>query len=352
MPTSDNQRRFVVQELVPNGQTVVLSDSDMPFGRPREMVAFETGGETDIAEDGIYNPGSEQVVLQVMNSNKHRPMIIKGAFRDRLFGVVGHARSMRDAFDALKLRANPVRISWGGDERVGLVWKTLFGEEGANDISYEITFYIAVPPTGVATAGTVDLRGNLASIEDLRAQMKAQLIVIQLQLLAPYLTQSSFTTLSGVLNSISIALDYLSVSTTAFEKMTGVTPQAAVARANQVIAGCTSVVGFVQALRTTLSTFRADQASQYINADNSVSWWTALYNGQLFINQILDAMRSIMAKARTRVRQSTQLYRVQPGDTLESIALYKLGSRARSGDLGIRADQLVPGKYIRIPESA
>src|SRR5262245_20561896 len=109
-----------IAEDVAGGLVIELKGDDLPYGRMRELVAFESGGEVKIADNGIYMPGNTRPVLQVMQITQ-RPMVLKGAFRDHLFGVVGHARSMRARFEQLRYRANPVRITWESDERYGLL---------------------------------------------------------------------------------------------------------------------------------------------------------------------------------------------------------------------------------------
>jgi hypothetical protein len=61
------------------------------------------------------------------------------------------------------------------------------------------------------------------------------------------------------------------------------------------------------------------------------------------------SMRSLQFTANQRIASTTRLYQVAPGDTLESIAALKLGSPARAGDLGIRPQDLRPGRLIRLP---
>jgi hypothetical protein len=79
--------------------------------------------------------------------------------------------------------------------------------------------------------------------------------------------------------------------------------------------------------------------------------WRAQFDCVLTLDDVLDGMRTVRAEARRRQRAADRLYRVKPGDTLESIASALLGSAARAGELGVREDELAPGRLLRLPGS-
>jgi len=129
---------FVISEdITSNALVVTLDDTDLPHGRARELSAFKSGGKIDIAQGGVYNPGSDRVVLQMM-VNKLNRLTIKGAFRDRIRAgaqqqqggeTPNHARSMRDRLELIRTRANPLKIVWDGQERGGVLEEANFEEE-------------------------------------------------------------------------------------------------------------------------------------------------------------------------------------------------------------------------------
>jgi len=123
---------------LPDALTVELRDEDLPFGQRRDSAAFESGGtvrgETG-NEDGVRLPGG-RTIFHVLYA-KDRPFEIKGAFRDSLVGVDGHARQMRDQpFEAIRKRSNLVKLTWSDESRIGLLKEAKFGEEDAHNITY------------------------------------------------------------------------------------------------------------------------------------------------------------------------------------------------------------------------
>lgn len=356
------QSPFVFKEDIAAGAiTVTLEDTDMPYGRARELSAFQSGGKVDIAQGGIYNPGSDRVVLQMMAVRENK-LVIKGAFRDRIRagaqrqqggGEPNHAKSMRDLIERVKRRGNPLKISCNGEERTGVIEETVFEEESAHDIAYTITFFIATPPTG-ATAQNTSPTSPTVSIEDLRAQMSASLAERRAALLGLATDAAVTATISNALGFVSNAIDTLGVATTTMERQVLNTPQQIQTAANNVVSSAQAVqtqIAQVQDEADGLDTTRAQDAMQKANTDEYLKWWEWQLQTQLLLDQILDAMRQVRLQALQQMRKATKLYRVQPTDTLESIALTQLGSKARASDLGIRPDQLVVGSYVRIPQA-
>lgn len=340
--------------------TVTLDDTDMPFGRPREVTAFQSGGKIDIAQGGIYNPGSDRVILQMMAVRENR-LVVRGHFRDRIRAGAqkqtnnspepNHARYMRDLIERVKRRANKLKISWNGDERSGVLEETSFNEEGPHDIAYTLTFFIATPPTG-SQEDTRNLAQPTPSIEDLRSQMAAAHAQQQADMLELATNAAAVAGLSNALGFVANAIDALGVLTTTIERQVLATPQQVAVAANNVNSSAQSVQTQIQAINDAgYEGIPPDQAMVNQNVDEYMRWWVWYSNTQVQLDQEMDAMRQIRLQAMQQVRKTTRLYRVLDGDTLESIALSQLGSKARASDLGTRQDRLVPGTYIRIPQA-
>jgi hypothetical protein len=359
-PNSSSSTVFVIKEDISNNPLqIVLEDTDMPYGRPREMEGFNSGGKVDIAQGGIYNPGSERVVLQMMAQRENK-MTIKGAFRDRIRAGVQrqsntdampqHAKKQRDLVELIRRRANPLKISWDGEERTGVIEETVFGEEGPHDITYTITFFIAEPLTGGSRNNT-NATNPTPSLEDLRAQMAADHAERQSELLALATNASVVAVISNALGFVSNAIDTLGIATTTIERAVLSTPQQVQSAVNNVNASATNVQTQIQAVQNAgYDKAPPDQAMVNQSVDDYMRWWAWQSRTKLTLDQEADAMRQIRQQATEQMRKATSLYRVQEGDTLESIALQRLGSKARASDLGIRQDQLIPGSYVRIPQ--
>lgn len=360
-PNSASSTVFVIKEDIANNpMSITLEDTDMPYGRPREVEGFQSGGKVDIAQGGIYNPGSDRVVLQMM-AHRENKMTIKGAFRDRIRAGVQrqsnndvmpqHAKKMRDKLELIKRRGNKLKITWDGDERTGVIEETVYGEEGPHDITYAITFFIAEPPTGGARNNT-NATNPTPSLEDLRAQMAAAHAQQQVEL-AAMATQAAVTaTISNALGFAANAIDTLGLATTTLEREVLSTPAQVQTAVNNTNASAANVQTQIQAIQDAgYDKTPADQAMVNQSIDEYMKWWVWQSKTKIMLDQQSDAMRQIRLQATEQVRQATKLYRVQDGDTLESIALQQLGSKARASDLGIRQDQLVPGSYVRIPQA-
>ncbi len=354
---------FVIVEDIPAGAiTISLEDTDMPHGRARELSAFQSGGKVDIAQGGIYNPGSDRPVLQMMSVRENK-LTIKGAFRDRIRAGAqrqqggaepNHARAMRDLVEQVRRRGNLLKITWNGDERSGVIEETVFDEEGPHDIGYSITFFITTPPTGVKPKNTDNLVQPTSSIEDLRANMAAKLAEQRAQALALATNAAAVSAISNSLGFVSNAIDTLGTMTTIMERQVLSTPQQIATAANNTISSAQSVQTQIENLRKEdrgLDKLPASQAMTNASIDAYMSWWVWQHTTEAQLDQTVDAMRQIKLQTLQQMRKATKLYRVQSGDTLESIAQSQLGSKARSSDLGIRPDQLVPGAYIRIPQA-
>lgn len=351
---------FVIQEAIPNGLRVELLDTDMPFGRARDLAAFETGGELMIAQSGIYNPGSPLPIIQVMQA-RERPLIIKGAFRDRIYvGKTGltaaqgdqsnHARFMRDALETIRRRGNYVDIQWENESRRGVLIETRFSEESRNDIAYELKFFISAPANAPGTTQAAGMI-KVASLQDLQAQMAEKALILRARMAKLAISAVIQTAIVVAWSATSSSIDVVGITTTALERAQS-SPHRLLYRVNAVVASASSVQTQVQNLKTLLDATRADSAMLAGAVDAYVSFWTVASQTQVLLDQLQYAMWVMKSQAYDKLRAATRLYRVQPGDTVEQIALAQLGSSARAQDLGVRQDQLVAGQYIRIPQAS
>lgn len=342
---------ILIEEIV-GGQSVTLTEHELPYGRRHELAAFESGVEVDIAEDGVYNPGSDRVTIPVMQP-RYLPMVLKGRFHDAFFPKdPGHSRSQRDKLTKLAQRANPVKITWGDDERQGLLRIAKFGEESEFDIAYDLTFFIAVPPTGTAPPRQDGLLPPTDDPSDLLSQLQAQAAQHQAALDAVALRTFAASQYASLFSSANAALEAASTAALAFATAQVSTPHQILSAGRSVIASVQSTQDQFTALKAYTQNLDDEDAVSPVTADNITAWWAWSYDAQDDFLSILDTLRTIAQTAQLALRKATQIYQVQEGDTLESIAQQKLGARGRSLDLGISQADLVPGNYVRIPEAA
>ena len=345
---ADTPPSIVIEEIV-GGMQATLSDAngDLPMGRRYEVAAFESGVDVEIAEDGIYNPGSDRVVYPVMQP-KYPPMQLRGAFHDQ-FGGAGYARRQRDLFVKLGQRSNPLRITWANDEYQGILHRARFGEQSQADITYDVTFLIAVPPAG--TGSKRSQPQQTLDTSDVIAYLRAQAQASRAKMEALAIAATVNSALASRYDQLDASLQVAAVAATSFTAATLGTPHAVLAASQRVQAACTGAGQQAVALAEATD-MRADAACPAPTAENSRQWWGYTLETQGLALQLQDGLRTCAQIALSAVRKTTRLYRVQDGDTLESIAAAQLGSAARALDLGVPPAALVPGRYVRIPEAA
>src|SRR5258707_10535719 len=169
------QAPLTIAEDIPSGSLrVVLRDSDGPFGYPRQVTAFERGGE--VAHQAIYLPGRRAPIYQVQQA-RQRDLQFHGQFRDHLrasdLGTadVTHARDMERQIEAIRRRANPLTVTWSDQSWSCLLKEALFAHEGDHDIQWTLTFAVAstaddpaeAPPATTATQAPVDAAALMAT---------------------------------------------------------------------------------------------------------------------------------------------------------------------------------------------
>jgi nucleoid-associated protein YgaU len=105
-------------------------------------------------------------------------------------------------------------------------------------------------------------------------------------------------------------------------------------------------------LKTTLAPIRPISIVPDGDPGGLLAWHTASIGATIAADTSIDRARSLRGHARSKIGKSARIYVVRSDDTLESIARSELGDASRSGELGIRSDELRPGLNIRIPETS
>lgn len=345
---------FVIEEIITGGRRVELTGSDRVQGKPREKPMFSSGGP--VQHEEIYLPGRDLPIYQ-MQQGRQRPLVITGAFRDHQFvkdgGPVGtmHARAMRDAIEEIKQRMNPVRLTWGGETRTGVLVDTNFGEESNHQITYELTFKIARGPTTRTRDAQRSTSTSHQDASDVIGQMRQDLAARRAQVAALRQQQLAIARAAEMENAIDLADQGLAAA-----QSNAIVLEAA--NAGSVSAATTRAVGAIQvaqrlclAAKVTVLAVPPSAAFTRPTADATTAYWQAQYGTATSLDATAGQLQQLATDARSRVRSAVRVYTVRPGDTLESIARQTLGDASRAGDLGVRADQLTPGLAIRIPQA-
>lgn len=331
---------------------VELAGDDAPHGRRYEGAAWEEGGSLDLGEDdGTRLPGRPRPIYNVL-VDKFRPRVYKGALRDRLVGEAGHARQVVRAFERMRRRANPVKVTWDDETFEGLLVDATFGVEDPGDVAdirYELKFSVsevydlsdADPEVAPHEDAGPDLIAGIAATS---ATVRANMTALPLR--------------SPVVSTLNVAFNALDDATAAVADASALLESGTVGTAQQVRSAAQRTIAAAHACAATgaaLAALAGDLISVSALDDTSLSSLatfeanrTALLRSMVALR---DAMRSVAMKARAKLQGSTGLYLVREGDTLDSIALAQLGARSRAEDLGLTSAQLAArrGRYIRLP---
>jgi hypothetical protein len=330
---------------------VTLEGADLPLAAPREQPAFESGGPVE--RELIYLPGLEKPIVQVQQP-RERPMVITGAFRVHQHlqdgGTdVDHARAMRDALEEIRYRCNPLTVSWGSQARDCFLAEARFGEESETEISYELTFDVLAGPNRPERTPPQDPVTQPPST--IAEQLRAELAERRAEWEALRGTEVSKQVIDAVvvgLDTIDSGAGDAQTGAVALEQSSGPAKSAAV---STVMAHAAAARASTMTLRDVLATTTLAAAVPSGDPAAVTALWGAQFRTGATLLSALDQLRAVSLAARRRVQAGTRLYQVRPGDTLEAIARQTLGNAARVGDLGVRADQLVPGRLLRIPQN-
>jgi len=347
-------KSFTITEDVPDGLSVVLEGSGIPFGRPREITGFETGGQ--LQHEKIYLPGRTSPIYQVQQA-RQRDLEFNGAFRDHLraqdrdAAQVGWAREMVRSIEQVRKRANLVKIEWGKDSWLGLLTETKFGWESESDVTYHLIFAIA------STADTETQEAPQATEPqrtpvDIAALIQRDLAEARAQLAALAVRASALQTMVTILNAVDTAQQAARDLAEAVTTSATVSRAAANAAAARVDGAGRATQDASRAIIKMLSGTKTLAIVPDGDPSLTLSWLSASTATLIAADGAIDRARSLRASARSSVTKTARVYVVRSGDTLESIARSEMGDASRSGELGVRSDELRPGLNIRIPESA
>lgn len=326
---------FIFKEYdLPDAMRVELRDDDAPYGRPQEVAGFETGGEVE--KKRVKLPGRREPLYHVLASDD-RPLVIKGAFRDYRMGS-GHAKEMKKRIELMRGRANLLRLVWDGDQWTGLMVETLFGEEGPGHITYELHFDIALPPDVGAARPQPPRRGDSSSLDAILAQLRARPP-------APVTARGLLAGINRAMTAVEGAMEGLADAQRSLEN----TRDNVTRQVRRVTSLGAQVQQLTQQARRSLDDTVSQAKGFYQSAKDTVEW--DRYSKGLFGNlqETAYGARDANQSARSRLVTTERLYRVKPGDTLESIAREQLGDAGRAGELGLTAAQLTVGRVLRIP---
>lgn len=342
----------IVEVGVPDAISVTFEDDDLPHGRRRERAAWQEGGTVKLGEQGgTYLPGSSKPILHPLYST-FRPRTLKGALRDHLVGVAGHARKMRDDLERIRLRANMLRISWDLEGFTGFLVESTFGIEDAANITYELQF-IVEEPFGLAEQDSSASVAHPDAGPDLVAQMVQAAAANRAELEALSMSAAVSLVILAAQGEVETALG------TALEAVTQL-ESGQVGQGQQMRQAVASTIGAAlgaaasaTALAAAVDGLGPVDVLPVVDAAGAAAWSVAQADAILFASKAADAMRSVAQQARAKLLSSRRLYLVQPGDTLDRVALAALGSRARVEDLGLTPAQLAAavGSYIALPEA-
>lgn len=330
---------FTFKEIEVTGALkITLAGYDAPFAKPHELAGFEGGGEVKRTKTEL--PGRAEPVFQVRVPNSHRDLEVSGAFRDFRMGA-GHARSMRDAVERLRTRANLLQITWGDDTWKGLLVETKYGYEGVGHLPYLLRFEIASAPGSENATQPAARRGGADALDAVLAQLRARRA-------PPASVERSFLErFDALMGAIDSGMEAVSDAARSGEEFANRANRAArriTSLATQVQGKVAELDGMMGRLQSSaMTTLR--QAASVADVD---AW---RFNTLQLTGDIKTALRETKAEQRRREREGTRLYVVKPGDTLEGIARTSLGDAGRAGELGYQPRDLVPGRLIRIPEA-
>jgi hypothetical protein len=337
----DTYLPFVIEEATgQNRIKVVLDQHETPFGAARKMEAFRLGGKN---ERHLIRLDGRQTPIVHTRFTAWKPNVIKGHIRDAFYGEDGRAQRIVDSLQAVLDNQRMVTLTCGP-----YTW-TAFPEdfdipvEGLRDFRYELKFDILSRPG--YTPPPKDDDGVLPFPFDTTAEVREILAEDRANLLAQEIQFAVFLAWSQSLDAIDQALDDTLQAAQAFEAA----PAKADAEARSMQTKALQTQQLCSDFADDLAA--ADPASSMTDTseDAIVSFQLAQFNLLLSLEECRTRMRSVSYTANQRIRQTTRLYVVVAGDTLESIAERQLGTAARVGDLGLRPQDLKAGKTIRIP---
>ncbi len=200
---------FIIEEdIQSDAQRVILDGPDLPHAAPRDSAGFNSGGPVEHSKIHL----GDNVIIQVKQA-RQRDRVFHGAFRDHLYATEtgspsqDHARSMRDAIEVIRGRANPLRVSWGTESFTGILAETNFGEESEHDITYELTFSVVhVTGTTGSSSQSKAFRDTSVDAQALAQKLNADLAQRRAEMAAVGATAQAEIALAAVSDALTAAV--------------------------------------------------------------------------------------------------------------------------------------------------
>lgn len=339
MATDEKILAFVIEETGQDPLKVTLDNHDAPMGAPRKQAAFNLGGEN--ARKLIRLTGRTTPIIHT-EQTKYTPHVIKGHLRDHFAGIDGHAQDTQQKLEKIRHNMRICNLTCGVWSWVAFPQNFTFGIEGPNDITYELHFDILAAPGFKAQARAKKVE---TAVYDIIAEMRTDLAAQKAALLAQFLVIDTFATFETAFETLDGTMDSLQQAATAFENA----PAKADAEATFLRSKASDTKDKANAIRDTLN--GADPTSDLTSVDEGdiASFQREQYATLELLQELLLVLWRVEFTANQRIRSTTRLYQVAPGDTLEQIAALQLGSAARAQDLGYKPSDLIAGRLIRIP---
>lgn len=320
---------------------VELQDHDLPFGRARKGAAFDLGGE--VITNEAFLDGRVSPIIHTRYED-FEPTVVKGHIRDHFTGDSGHAYEVRQQLEALKSRKGLVDLSIGKLHWVAFFKKAKFGYEGESDITYELTFRVVEGPQ-TSPKDPAPFGPALAPV-DMMTNARAALAADRAAFLAISLSRVAAAQLRLAFDNLDSSLDDATSAASDFEAA------ATSSSANALTARCQDAKDKCDALMAAAQAYAAADAVPRVTAGAMAAYQQQQSTTCVDALTTRAQLQNLQISARQTVTKGTRLYRVVAGDTVESIATDKLGSKARAAEIGYKPQDLVAGRFIRIPAAA
>jgi nucleoid-associated protein YgaU len=246
-----------------------------------------------------------------------------------------------------------VRFRWGTEDCVGLLVDAKFGNEGENDITYELTLSVSEVNGGVVAQLAADAREQIPTdTSAIVAEFQRQIAQRRAEIEATRALRVTRAIIDGIANGIALVDNATQDVQEGVSRLANSTPGQLANNASRLIGLAQIAQISIRVSSGILSVVTAGEAVPSGDTRAMVAFW-AMQSETLSTCQTgLATMRLVRASARAQTQRTVRFYEVRPGDTLESIARDTLGNAARANTLGLRPDQLTPGLIVRIPEAA
>lgn len=336
---------FVVEEITSrdglNRVVLRLEGRNLPEGGKGSGGGFEIAPKT--RQTAHRYPGVDKPTRHMLGVD-YDPFAIRGVVRDR-YNAPGFAMAFRRSVELLAGR--PVRLSWGGDiSYEGVLDKASLAVETEHDVVYQLTFEIDGPTEAPRPAQAAE---TPATVGDLAADAATARATLQgTEEVAPrLLSAADAAAVLGALTILSAASDALDAA------LEGQTEAAALDHAANRRAAA-AAGGLAAAARLAASTLGTVPVPPSRGLD-AAAWQSARAEAL----EATTVMELSAAATQARLDEiaaegaAVEVYEAREGDTLESIALDRLGDASRAAAIA-RNNRLAglaatPGQSLTIP---